>query len=158
MDRRYTFNDFRPEGRDMLQGCFDYIFIEIRKDCPHDIMVKVDELINHILNKYRECHGKIPDIDTMMICPYLAIFVNRGGEMRFSIGVCFTDSLPYGESMDENMNHGSITIDSGEGCYQSFRNYFMKQLGKWLFEGKGTEGNRVVNGKSDFDKREKNHG
>lgn len=132
MERGYTFNDFRPEGKDMLQGCFDCLVIEIRKDCPHDIMVKVDELINHILSGYQKYHGKIPDINTVKICPYLAIFA--GKEMICSIGVCFTDSLPYGESMDENMNHGSICINSQDDCYQSFRSYFMGRLDSWLFK------------------------
>lgn len=128
----YTFSDFRPEGKDMLQGCFDCLVMEIREDCPWDIMEKVDELINHILTEYRKYHGRIPDINTMKICPYLAVFA--GKKTICSIGVCFTDSLPFGESIDEDMNYGSICIDSRDDCYQSFRSYFMRRLDSWLFK------------------------
>lgn len=132
IDKQYKFTDFtnREERNYFENGVTDIIYFPVKTtpDFPAIIMEKINEMITNMLCTYQKENNCTLDITELHIDARMENFINQEHEHQNLLCIVITSNTDDEVWMEED-----YSISTSDLLYETFKEYFMKQLGQSLF-------------------------
>lgn len=132
MDKNYKTENYRiiNNSADFWNNFVGEEFdMPVSAELPDVLKRKLDAAVMQAVDKMQEEEGSASDISSMEIESWLRVETDEKGRHQYGIAVIAVDVPKYRNSME-----GYILIRQDEKCFAEFREYFMRELERYLFK------------------------